>query len=96
MYKTPGSPGYGVSRPTSEVQKISMEEKSLHWSGFGILLYLVKHSRPGIANAVYEYRKVLDGATVYACCGMMSIIKYVIDTSNNGLKICPIFKKNEP
>jgi hypothetical protein len=28
-----------------------------------MLLYLVKHSRPDISNAVRELTKVLDGAT---------------------------------
>ena len=61
-----------------------------------MLLYLVKHSRPDIANAVRECTKVLDGATMYAYRGMMRIIKYVLHTSDYGLRISPIFKKNEP
>jgi hypothetical protein len=28
-----------------------------------MLLYLVKHSRPNIANAIQELSKVMDGAT---------------------------------
>ncbi len=66
--KTPGTLGYGVSRPTSDNQKISTEKQSLYRSGIGMLLYLIKHSRPDIANAVRECTKVLDGATMYAYC----------------------------
>ena len=31
--------------------------------GVGMLLYLLKHSRPKISNAIRELSKVLDGAT---------------------------------
>ena len=95
-YKTPGTPGYGVSRPTDEDQKISMTEQSLYQSGIGMLLYLVKHSRPDIANAVRKCTKVLDGASTYAYREMLQIIKYVLDTKDYGLRIDPIYKKNKP
>ena len=35
-------------------------------SGVGMLLYLVKHSHPDIANTVRELSKVLDGANMAA------------------------------
>ena len=47
-----------------------------------MLLYLVKHSRPDIANCVRELSKVLDGTTDCACNEMLRIIKYVLDTKN--------------
>ena len=94
--KTPGTPGYGVSRPTDDEQMISMAEQSLYRSGIGMLLYLVKHSRPDIANAVRECTKVLDGASTYAYREMLRIIKYVLDTKDYGLRIDPIYKKNKP
>ncbi len=61
-----------------------------------MLLYLVKHSRPDIANAVCECTKVLDGVTMYAYCEMLHIIKYVHDTKDYGLRIDPTYKKNKP
>ena len=96
MCKTPGTLGYGVSRPTSDNQKISTEKQSLYRSGIGMLLYLIKHSRPDIANAVCECTKVLDGAMEYAYHEMLRIIKYVLDTKDYGLKIDPIYEKNKP
>ncbi len=84
--KTPGTLGYGVSRPTSDNQKISTEKQSLYRSGIGMLLYLIKYSRPDIANALHECTKVLDGATMYAYCDMLCIIKYVLDTKDFGLR----------
>ena len=57
-----------------------------------MLLYLVKHSRLDIANAVCECTKVLDGANENAYQEMLCIIKYVLDTRNLGLKIQPTFR----
>ena len=47
-----------------------------------MLLYLVKHSRPDIANCVRELSKVLDSTTDCAFNEMLRIIKYVLDTKN--------------
>ena len=58
-----------------------------------MLLYLVKHSRPDIANPVRELSKVLDGATEEAFKEMMCLIKYVLDTKGWGLKIEPTFRE---
>jgi hypothetical protein len=58
-----------------------------------MLLYLVKHSRPDIANAVRELSKVADGATPGHWKALIRLIKYVIDTENHKLKIKP---KMEP
>jgi hypothetical protein len=44
-------------------QLISKEMHSLYRTGTGMLLFLVKHSRPDIANAVRELTKLLDGPT---------------------------------
>ena len=54
-----------------------------------MLLYLIKHSRPDIANSVRELTKVLDGATQYAFKEMKRIMKFVLDTKNKGLKLEP-------
>lgn len=54
-----------------------------------MLLYLVKHSRPDIANPVRELSKVLDGATQKAFKELHRVIKYVLDTKTWGLKFKP-------
>jgi hypothetical protein len=54
-----------------------------------MLLYLVKHSRPDIANAVRELSKSVDGATYASLKEMRRIIKFVLDTKEWGLKIEP-------
>jgi hypothetical protein len=45
-----------------------------------MLLYLVKYSRPDIANGVRELSKVMDGATLCHLKNLMRMVKYVTDT----------------
>ncbi len=94
--KTLGTPGYEVSRPTSDNQKISTEKKAFYWMGIGMLLYLIKHSRPDIANAVRKWTKVFDGTMKYVYHEMLHYIKYVLKTKHFGLRIDPIYKRNKP
>ena len=88
-YKTPGTPSLSLVREKDESQCVSAEKQTLYRSGVGMLLYLVKHSRPDIANCVRELSKVLDGTTDCAFNEMLRIIKYVLDTKHLGLKIEP-------
>ena len=69
--------------------------KTTYRSGVGMQLYLVKHSRPDIANAVRELSKVMDDPTIYAMKELNRIIKFVLDTSDYGLKIDPESNENE-
>ena len=55
-----------------------------------MLLFLIKHSRPDLCNAVRELSKCLDGPTEAAYVEMLRVIKYVLDTKLRGLKIDPI------
>lgn len=59
-----------------------------------MLLYLIKHSRPDLANAIRELTKVLDGATPGHYKAMLRVIKYVFDTEKYGLRLKP--NMNEP
>ena len=55
-----------------------------------MLLYLVKHSRPDIANAVRELTKALDGPSPAAYKEFLRVVKHTIDTKNLALKIVPV------
>jgi hypothetical protein len=61
VYHTPGTPGVGIIQPKEDSNKITAEEQSDYHSGVGMLLFLVKHSRPDIANPVRELSKCMDG-----------------------------------
>ena len=95
QYRTPGTPGMGMMKPTPNMIRLSPADHATYRSGVGMLLYLVKHSRPDIANAVRELTKVLDCPTLIAMKEMKRIIKFVLDTKTFGLKIHPRKPKDE-
>ncbi len=88
--KTPGTPIFGIACPINENNKISSGKQKLHPSGVGMLLYLVSHSCPDIANADRELFKVLDGANMAIYKEMHQAIKHVLDTRDLGLQNKPI------
>mgnify|MGYP002812946830 CR=1 FL=1 len=78
-YRTPWTPGQGVLRPKEGDERITEEEQTTDRSGVGMLLYLVKHSRPDISNAVRELSKSMDGASPAAFKELKWVIKFVLD-----------------
>ena len=74
-------------RPKVESEQVSPEMQTRYRSGVGMLLYLVKHSRPEIANAVRELTRCMDKATKEAYREMLRVLKYVCDTQTLGLKM---------
>ena len=96
QYMTPGTPGNNMVREEDSQLCLSKDKSSMYRSGVGMLLYLVKHSRPDIANAVRQLSKVLDGSTEASYKEMLRVIKYVLDTKTLGLKIEPTMTKGEP
>ena len=81
---TPGTPGFTIIRG-EDFEKVTKEEQSKYCTGVGMLLFLIKPSRPDIANCTRELSKVLDGATESAYKEMLRVIKFVTDTKNWGL-----------
>jgi hypothetical protein len=61
--RTPSTPGWVAVRPLEDDLRIDEERQRDFRGGVGMLLHLVKHSRPDIANATRELSKVMDGAT---------------------------------
>jgi hypothetical protein len=59
----PAGPKTLILRPKPGDPLIYADDQIKFRSVMGILLYLVKHSRPNISNAVRELSKVADGAT---------------------------------
>ena len=89
VYKTPGTTGFNIVK-SEQKDLISEKEQELYRSGVGTsLLYLVKHSRPAIANIVRELAKCMSGASPEALKELMRVIKFVLDTPNYGLHVQP-------
>ena len=86
-YETPSAPGSHLIRPKKNDLKIDSEAQAMYRSGIGMLLYLTKHTRPDIANAVREHSRMMDGASKEHLNSLLRIIKYVIDTKNHTLKM---------
>ena len=95
VYRTPGTPGQGIIRPSEGDQLITSEMQTDYRSAVGMLLYLVKHSRPDISNAVRELSKCMDRANQDAFKELRCVIKYVLDTPDYGLKIEPTIDKRD-
>jgi hypothetical protein len=94
QYSTPGTPGFGITRPKDNDTKIAETDQKVYRSVVGSLLQLVKYSRPDIANSVREISKCMDGATPNAFKEMSRLLKYVIDTKNYGLRMDPILDQS--
>ena len=86
-YNTPGSPGEGILRNPGSV--IDKGKHADYRSGVGMLLFLVKHTRPDIANSVRELSKALGSPSPAAYKGLLRLLKYVLDTRNLAIKIEP-------
>jgi hypothetical protein len=88
-HNTPGAPKTVIMRPDKTDPVIDATRQSSFRSAVGMLLYLIKHSRPDLSNAVRELTKVLDGATEGHWLAMLRVVKYTLETKNYVLKIHP-------
>jgi hypothetical protein len=75
-----------LMQPNADLKKLSDEKQNKYRSGVGMLLCLVKHSIPDIANAVRELSKVTDGATDAHWKALLRVEKYVLSMENNGFE----------
>ena len=60
---TPETPAFIGQKVVDEEDKITEKEQAFYQSRVGPLLYLTKHSRLDITNAVRELLKSMDGAS---------------------------------
>jgi hypothetical protein len=87
IYETLAGINETVIRPVEGDTLLSEEEQALYRLGVEILLWLMKHSRPDIANAVREASKVLDGATKAHWKYLPQIIKYVTNINERKMHL---------
>ena len=90
----PSALGSHLLLPNENDSKIDDEKQALYRSAIGMLLYLTKHMRPDIANAVREHSRMMDGATSEHHKTLLRLIKYVIDTKNHTL-ILKVTRNND-
>jgi hypothetical protein len=94
-YGMPGTPRFKIVRPSDKTEKIDENLQSKYHFGVGMLLYLIKYSRPDLANVVRELSKCMDGANLAAYKEMLRVIKFVLDTKDYCLKVNPFFEHEE-
>ena len=85
--KTPGTPKFLIMRPMIDIEKILAKDQQEYWSDVGMLLYLVKHLHPNLANMTRELSKANNGANPAAYNELLHVIMYALDTKNLGIKI---------
>ena len=86
---TLGPPGFVGQKVVDDEDKVNEKEQAFYQSGVGILLYLTKHSRLNITNAVREQFKSMNGASKLQLRELRRVAKFVLDTKHLGLCIVP-------
>ena len=81
--------GFIEAKQIEEGAHINDDQQQEYQSEVGTLLYLTKHSRPNIANAVREFSNSMDGASKLQFREMLRVIKFVLDTKDLGLTMVP-------
>ena len=82
--------------PMIESEKIFTEDQHVYPLGVGMLLYVVKHLEPHIANTTRELSKVNNCANSAAFKELLCVIKNALDTRSLGLGIGPTGNANKP
>ena len=75
---TPGTPRFIAIRGIDEEDKLRAKEHATYQSGVGTLLYITKHSRPNLCNAVRELSMTMDRPAPINLKEMYRIIRYVL------------------
>ena len=86
---TPGTPRFIAMRVADEEDKLPAKEHATYRSGVGTLLYLTKHSRPDLCNAVRELSETIDRPAPIHLKEMYRIIRFELETKRYGLKFYP-------
>jgi hypothetical protein len=87
QWSTPSAPSFLVIRSKKKEKMINEKKQKWFRSAIGTLLYLVKLSRPDLANSVRELAKVIDGANQAQEKELKRTIEYTIQKKERSLKI---------
>jgi hypothetical protein len=76
-----------LEHPALRVENIDPKLQARYRSGVGMLLFMIKYSRPDLAKVVRELSKCMDGASGTAYKEMSRVMKFVLDTKQYCLKM---------
>ena len=65
------------------------EEQTLYRCGVGILLYLVKQTRPDLANATRELSKAMNVANYIHWRELLRVVMYALKSQEKGIVLRP-------
>merc|ERR1711963_1012019 len=86
---TPSTPNFKLIRVKEGEGILNAVEQTLYRCGVGILLYLVKHTRPDIANAIRELSKAMDIGNYVHWKELLKVVLFALKTKEKGLVLKP-------
>ena len=84
---TPSTPNFSLVRVKEGEAVLSLQEQTLYRCGVGILLYLVKQTRPDLANATRELSRAMDVANYVHWKELLRVIKYTLKSQEKGISL---------
>ena len=88
-YKTPSSPKYVSIKMREGMKNLIPEKQTLYMSVVGSLIYLVKKSRPDLANPARELLREMTQASEFHLKELKRLVKYTMDTRYRRLLLKP-------
>ena len=81
----PSTPALKLTRVKEVEGVLTLEEQTLYRCGVGVLVCLVKQTRPDLANATRELSKAMDIANYLHWRELLRVIVYALKTQEKGI-----------
>ena len=81
---TPSTPNFRLKRVKEGEAVLNTTEQTMYRCGVGILLYLVKHTRPDLANVIRELSKAMDIGNYVHWKELLKVILFALKTKEKG------------
>ena len=88
-FNNPATPHKDVVCNKYTDTSISYNLQKRYKSGVGLILYLLKHPRPELSNAIRELSKCMDKSNMNQYKTLLHAIKYMIDTKHYSYQVKP-------
>ena len=86
---TPSTPNFKLTRVKEGEGVLTIIEQTMYRCGVGILLYLVKHTRQDLANAIRELSKAMYIANYLHWKELLRVVVFALKTKEKGLILKP-------